>query len=61
MLPLDAQNERENSNVDMQMMWYTIMMTSLFYLCVVLPYGLFFAETDESLDWKGRLCQAFKK
>ena len=35
----------------MFMMWYVISMASLFYLTVVLPFGLFYSETDEERDF----------
>lgn len=60
MLPLDVQNTREGTNIDMQMMWYIVLLSSLFYMCIVLPYGLFFSETNEDLPWTPRLCNAFK-
>jgi len=31
----------------MTVMWYIIFMSSLFYMTVVLPFGLFYTETDE--------------
>jgi len=42
------------------MFWYIIYMSSLFYTTVVLPFGLFFAETDEEKEFKWRICSAFK-
>lgn len=60
MLPLDVVNTREDTNVDMRMMWYVIQMTSLFYMTVILPFCLFYAEADEEKDFKWRLSSAFK-
>ena len=60
MLPLDVVNTREDTNVDMRMFWYIIQMTSLFYMTVILPFCLFYAETDEEKDFKWRLSSAFK-
>ena len=51
MLPLDVQNTREGTNFEMYMMWYIIVMASLFYLTVVLPFGLFYSETDEEKEF----------
>ena len=51
MLPLDVQNSREGTNFEMYMMWYIVIMASLFYITVVLPFGVFFAETDEEKEF----------
>jgi hypothetical protein len=47
MLGLDVQNTRENTNIDMTMFWFVIIMSLLFYICTFLPMGLFYAESDE--------------
>lgn len=47
MLPLDVGNTRENSNVNMKIFWYIIYMIALALVVVVLPFALFFYETDE--------------
>jgi hypothetical protein len=60
MLPLDVQNMREDTNFKMYMFWYIVYMSSLFYITVILPFGLFFAETDEEKEFKWRICSAFK-
>lgn len=44
----------------MYMMWYLIVMSSLFYIVLVLPFGLFYSETDEEKEFKWRICSAFK-
>ena len=46
-LPLDVANTKENTNFHMMVMWYIVFMSSLFYMTVVLPFGLFYTETDE--------------
>ena len=51
MLPLDVQNTREETNFEMYMMWYIVIMSALFYLTVVLPFGLFYSETDEEKEF----------
>ena len=51
MLPLDVQNTRENTTFKMYMMWYLMFMTSLFYVVVALPFGLFYSETDEEREF----------
>ena len=51
MLCLDVENTREGTDFKMFMMWYVISMASLFYLTVVLPFGLFYSETDEERDF----------
>lgn len=54
-LALDVQNTREDTNFKMYMFWYIIFMSSLFYMTVILPFGLFFAETDEEKEFVSRL------
>ena len=51
MLPLDVQNTREGTDFKMYMMWYVVIMSSLFYVTVALPFGLFYAETDEEKEF----------
>lgn len=36
-------------------------MTSLFYVSVILPFGLFYTETNEGNDFKWRFCLAMRK
>ena len=50
-LPLDVQNTREGTDFIMYMFWYIMFMSSLFYVTVVLPFGLFFSETDEEKEF----------
>ena len=56
MLPLDVQNTREGTNFEMYMMWYIVIMSSLFYITVVLPFGLFYSETDEEKEFVSNYC-----
>ena len=51
MLPLDVQNTREGTDFIMYMFWYIAFMSGLFYSTVVLPFGLFYAETDEEKEF----------
>lgn len=51
MLPLDVQNTREGTDFIMYMFWYIAVMSALFYCTVVLPFGLFYAETDEEKEF----------
>lgn len=44
----------------MKIFWYIIYMTSAFFVIVVLPFALFYYESDEDLTFKMRLCTAFK-
>jgi hypothetical protein len=46
-LPLDVANAHENTNFHMTIFWYIVFMTSAFYMMVILPFGLFYTETDE--------------
>ena len=50
-LPLDMANTEEKTNFHMMEMWYIVFMSSLFYMCVVLPFGLFYSETDEEKEF----------
>ena len=61
LLALDSQDTREGTNVKMTMFWYIVFMSSLFFCCVVLPFGLYYSETDEGKDFRERLCLAFKQ
>ena len=56
MMPLDVQNTRENTFFKMHMFWYIVYMCSLFYMTIVLPFGLYFSETDEAKEFVSRLC-----
>lgn len=60
-LPLDVANTRTNSNVDVKILWYIIFCTSLAFIVLVLPFGIFFYETDETREFKHRLWSAFKQ
>lgn len=44
----------------MYMFWYVDFMGSLIYMTLVLPFGLYFSETDEAKEFKWRVCSAFK-
>lgn len=46
-LPLDVSNFRNGTNVDMKIFWYIIYMTSAFFVTIILPFALFFYESDE--------------
>lgn len=60
MLPLDVQNTREETDFHMKEFWYIVFMTSLFLITIILPFSMFYYETDEEKDFKWRLCSAFK-
>lgn len=47
MLALDHANTNEHLNFHMAQFWFIIFMSSLFYMTVVLPFSLFYTETDE--------------
>lgn len=40
-------NFRAGSNVDMKTFWYIIYMTSAFFIIIILPFALFYYESDE--------------
>ena len=50
-LALDVANMNEQTNIIMYMFWYIILMSSLFYMCVILPFGLFYTETNEEKEF----------
>ena len=54
---VDINPGHEDTNLHMYMFWYIIYMSALFYICVVLPYGLYFAEADEEKEFVST-CQA---
>ena len=60
LLPLDVGNFRAGSNVDMKMFWYIIYMTSAFLIIVILPFALFYYESDDENDWVITLFIHFK-
>ena len=47
MLGLDVQNTLTNGAIMMTTFWYVVLMSSLIYLTLILPSGLFFSETEE--------------
>ena len=47
LLGLDIQNTQTNGPILMTQFWYIILMTSLAYLTLVLPVGLFLSEDDD--------------
>lgn len=47
LLPLDVNNFRDGTNVDMKIFWYIIYMTSLVLIVIILPLALFYYESDE--------------
>ena len=59
MIPLDVQNTRENTNFQMYMMWYVVVMAALFYVTIALPFGLFYSETDEEKEFVSHIPHTF--
>ena len=51
MLALDVQNTREGTDFRLNMMWYIVIIASLSSITIVLPFALFFAETDEEKEF----------
>jgi hypothetical protein len=51
LLALDVVNTREDTNLDMRMFWYINQMSSLFFMTIILPFCLFYAQADESKDF----------
>lgn len=60
MLPLDVGNYRIGSNISMDVFWYIIYLTSASLIFIVLPFALFYYETDEEKVFKWRLWTAVK-
>ena len=51
MLALDVQNTRESTDFRLNMMWYIVIIASLSSLTIVLPFALFYSETDEEKEF----------
>ncbi len=51
MLPLDVGNYRDNSNIQMKTFWFIIYLVSAALICVILPFGIFYYETDEEKEF----------
>ena len=47
LLPLDVNNFRDGTNVDMKIFWYIIYMASFILIVIILPLALFYYESDE--------------
>ena len=47
LLPLDVSNFRDGTNVNMKIFWYIIYMSSAFFIVIILPFALFYYESDE--------------
>jgi LMBR1 domain-containing protein 1 len=46
MVPLDVINDSENLKIDMQVMWFITYMVTLVMIVILIPYAIFFYETD---------------
>jgi hypothetical protein len=51
MLPLDVGNYRDGSNIQMNIFWYIIYCTSAVFIVLILPFGIFYYESDEEKDF----------
>jgi LMBR1 domain-containing protein 1 len=49
MVPLDVANASaiDSGGIDMKGFWYFVYLTVLIFICLLLPFALFFYETDE--------------
>lgn len=56
LLPLDVANYRNDSNIQMRTFWYIIYLTSAAFICIVLPFALFYYETDEEKEFVSAQC-----
>ena len=59
LIGLDAQNTQTNGSILMADFWYVILMTSLVYMTLVLPAGLFYSEDDETEEKTPVSCYSF--
>lgn len=55
LLPLDVGNYRDESDIYMNIFWYIIYCTSAVFIVLILPFGIFFYETDEEMEFVRRL------
>jgi hypothetical protein len=51
LLPLDVGNYRSSSDIYMNIFWYIIYCTSAVFIVLILPFGIFFYETDEEKEF----------
>lgn len=60
LVPLDVANASaiDASGIDMKGFWYFIYLTVLIFICLLLPFALFFYETDEVDGYCKRTIQA---
>jgi len=47
MLGLDVMNTKQGGLILMTDFWYVVLMTTLAYLTLVLPFGLWYSELDD--------------
>lgn len=59
MLALDVANLQEQTNIVVYMFWFIVLMSSLFYVNVILPFGLFYTETNEEKEFVRNILNFF--
>jgi hypothetical protein len=63
LLPLDVSNVQENGGLDMKGFWYTMTMTSMIFIFIILPTSYFYYETEgdelKSRIWHATLMEFF--
>lgn len=61
MVPLDVANVSalDTGGIDMKSFWYFLYLVVLIFVCFLLPYALFFYETDEEDGYCKRLIRSF--
>lgn len=59
LLPLDVSNVQEGGSLDMKGFWYTMTMTSMCFIFLILPIAYFYYETEGD-ELKSRIWHATK-
>jgi hypothetical protein len=57
LLPLDVSNVQEDGGLDMKGFWYTMTMTSMIFIFIILPTSYFYYETEGD-ELKSRIWHA---
>ena len=55
LLPLDVNNVRDGTNVNMKIFWYIMFVTSFIMVTIVLPLALLYYESDEDQSFVNTL------
>jgi len=58
MLPLDVSNSRGNGGLDMTVFWEMVYIINFIFLTILIPFAIFFYESDDQLTFRKRMCSA---